>query len=328
MKLLGTLKSGEPVYDRYKSHISEKSDLPIAEVLSLVSIEKTAPFYEIEVRLPHSAGLTNVVEVDEGSQIFFAKRVNRQGLSKFVKNKDPQKSNIVSLALKKRENQEGYILITAFWGELGGPEPYDLRSTEQSRDFWHNHAFVDGSVQYDASTVTNETPDQWKQEEIGEKESDKNSLQISDNLVSHFIGFVEPEKAKADILEYLHSQNELLTEIMQPDSYFKLILLDTDLRTEVKQYCNIVDKKCKIHAKWSNASMEGYSIYWKDGQYSYHILNLYCKPPLLSDKEEMFIVIRDKRKLTHELFAEMAASGFPLLAGKIIATLDKSNKEA
>lgn len=40
---------------------------------------------------------------------------------------------------------EGFILLTAYFGETSEVEPWDARATDASRQFWNSHALVWGS---------------------------------------------------------------------------------------------------------------------------------------------------------------------------------------
>jgi hypothetical protein len=150
---LGKLADGRKVYDRTDSHVK-----PVLIPLVRKSISTIDPkgevFVEKEVIFPKAIGKCDIVETDSKDEVFFAKRENRLGLSRFVKNKIGEESNTLTIVLTKRPSENFFILVTAFIGKITPPEPYSPYATEESKKFWARHAFVweENSVAKDRET--------------------------------------------------------------------------------------------------------------------------------------------------------------------------------
>jgi hypothetical protein len=161
------LKSGEKVIDRVNSHIHSNTwnILPVA----LAKIEaKGKEFIIEEIDFGRVIGRSICVKTNPEDRIWYAQRVNRWGLSRFVRNREPEPCSTIVVILKKAEESGEYILITAFIGHLSEPEPWDQRSfsrqanpaqaEEKSRRFWANHALVWGMEEANPETITMDCP--------------------------------------------------------------------------------------------------------------------------------------------------------------------------
>ena len=144
VKFLGTLASGEQVYDRHRSHI-HKGVAPLLSVaLARINAEDRTFLIE-EVDFSQPIGETTCVETtrDSGNdKIVYARRPRRHGLTRFVKNREAEPCSAVTVILKRDDFKDYYVLITAFVGHKPEPEPWDRNATPQSRAFWETHALV------------------------------------------------------------------------------------------------------------------------------------------------------------------------------------------
>jgi len=158
------LKSGEEVVDRYRSHLH----LDVVRLLpdALARIESAGrQFLVEEVDFGRPIGETICVPTGSGDEIAFALRPKRRGLSRFVKNREPEPCSSVVVILKAADGQPGaYVLVTAFVGRRPEPEPWDrnaIRTPEQSARavaFWSSHALVWGSEEIIPGTETKTCP--------------------------------------------------------------------------------------------------------------------------------------------------------------------------
>lgn len=152
LKLLGNLRTGEPVYDRYNSHIhaSVKGILPEA----LAKIAGGRRFLVQELDFGRVIGESSCVPTGWRDTIVYALRPKRQGMTRFVKNRQPEPCSTAVVILKRDNYESYYVLITAFIGHESGPEPWDPRATKEDRKFWENHALVWGSEEVISGTET------------------------------------------------------------------------------------------------------------------------------------------------------------------------------
>ena len=156
MNIIGFTEDDWTVFDRYNSHLhGVQSILPAA--LGKVKT-KGRQFLVEEVVFDHVIGETVCVPTGSGDQIVYAKRPKRYGLTRFVVGKKPIPCQTAVVILKRREENDGYVLITAFIGSKPEPEPWDRNATEKSVKFWNSHALVWGSEPIIPGTKTEVCP--------------------------------------------------------------------------------------------------------------------------------------------------------------------------
>jgi hypothetical protein len=154
------LGSGEVVIDRPDSHVAtHPSVLPLlSEALSRIYSEGRDNIVE-EVDLGRVVGETICVETRDGDDIVYAQRPNRFGLTRFVKNRQPEPCSVVTVCLNKAENNGHFILATAYVGHRTPAEPWDTEwASEQSVPFWNTHALIWDKEAIMHGTETNQCP--------------------------------------------------------------------------------------------------------------------------------------------------------------------------
>lgn len=154
--MIGILKSGELVINRFNSHLHNDVRPYISEALARIDAEQK-PFLVEEVNFGKEIGKSVCVLTNENDQIIFAKRPNRFGHTRFVIGKEPESCSFVVIILKRTEEQS-YILLTAFIGRKAEPEPWDRNATERSVAFWSKRALVWGSESVISGTETSVCP--------------------------------------------------------------------------------------------------------------------------------------------------------------------------
>ncbi len=158
---IGTLKGGEPVFDRYNSHLHASVAAILPAALAQIDVGGRAFLVE-EVDFGRQIGETVCVATGPGDQIVYAQRPKRFGLTRFVKNRQPEPCSTVVVILKIADGAEAamgaYVLVTAFIGHKAEPEPWDWNATPNSVAFWSSHALVWGSEPAIPGTETTECP--------------------------------------------------------------------------------------------------------------------------------------------------------------------------
>ena len=154
-----SLGSGEMVADRPNSHLATHGTvLPFVGEALLRIQSGERDFIAEEMDFGQSIGQTICVETHEGNDIVFAQRPNRAGLTRFVKNREPEPCSTVVVCLK-RAREGGYILLTAYIGHRTPAEPWDTEwATEQSVPFWNTHALIWGHEQTVPGTESKDCP--------------------------------------------------------------------------------------------------------------------------------------------------------------------------
>jgi len=151
------LGSGEAVIDRLNSHIHRGVAPLLPEALSRI-VSGGRSFINEEVVFDRIIGETICVATGPGDQIVYAIRSGRAGHTRFVRNRKPEACASMVVVLKKAEESDQYILITAFIGRKAELEPWDKGATEKSLAFWSSHALIWGGEPVVPGTETAECP--------------------------------------------------------------------------------------------------------------------------------------------------------------------------
>ncbi len=156
--LLGTLASGEAVYDSIESHARHHPTvLPhLKEALARVDAAGREKCYE-QIEFSRTLGQSLCVQTQPGDAIVYARREGRDGLSRFVKNRAPEPASSVVVVLTR--TPAGYVLRTAYVGRKAPAEPWDRpHATDDSMEFWRSHALVWGHESIVPGTETPTSP--------------------------------------------------------------------------------------------------------------------------------------------------------------------------
>lgn len=143
---VGNLASGENVIVRSSSHIHDNQELEKYLVSALGKIDSNNQnLIEGEVTFDETIGVTRCVSTSENDEIIFAMRPKRKGYTRFVKNRQPESTNKLTIILTKDRQTNDYLVLTTYIGAKAEPEPWDYRATEKALDFWKSHALVYGT---------------------------------------------------------------------------------------------------------------------------------------------------------------------------------------
>jgi hypothetical protein len=119
------------------------------------TIKKTVDLHKI-------IGKSHCVELNGDEEIFYAQRKGRRTLSKFVKGRESVDCSTITFVLVKSTIQR-YRILTAYIGNNSEREPDDPSISNedefnQCKQFWNNHALVEGSQNIFANSITTECP--------------------------------------------------------------------------------------------------------------------------------------------------------------------------
>lgn len=155
---VGRLASGELVIDRKDSHAATHPAVHaiLAELISRVDSNQRVRFCE-SVDFGRIVGETICVETHDGDDIVYARRPPRKGLTRFVKNQQPEPTQWAT-ACFARLSGGAYLLLTAFVGPRAPAEPWDKFASEESLAFWNTHALVWGVEETESGTETTICP--------------------------------------------------------------------------------------------------------------------------------------------------------------------------
>lgn len=138
-------------------HVIENPDLVELVKEAVEGSEVDGDKVALQKDLGRVVGKTSMVEVDERDEIVFAKRIERDKFSKFVKNRElVPTSNVVAILFKE---DYGYLVWSAWCGELMPQEPGGKGGTRTSREFDRTHAMVYDPEIIQPGTETTINPD-------------------------------------------------------------------------------------------------------------------------------------------------------------------------
>lgn len=151
--VLGTLESCENVIDRNETHnhltgvlTTDEAAATLEYALSKINSEdrnflaESIDCSELGLELT-----TECVPTTSVDQIVFAHRLGRRYATRFVLERQPEPTNHVTAILRRDTRRSGImVLISAYPGERGGPEPWNARPSEmaESLAYWRTHALI------------------------------------------------------------------------------------------------------------------------------------------------------------------------------------------
>ena len=162
MQLLCITANRQKVYyDPIESHIATHfHDTPelkklVEEVLRHANLEQEKEIFEYDFH--KVVGKMDLIETTENDEIIYAKRVNRDNFTRFVLNKSPVDTSIVTFILY-RQDETSYILHSAWIGKLVPSFPGTETETPESKVYWKNHALIWGTQKIQLGTETTIQP--------------------------------------------------------------------------------------------------------------------------------------------------------------------------
>jgi hypothetical protein len=157
MDEIGRTADGAIVVNRHNSHLHDDVRLIIPDALARVHTEGRV-YIEAEVEFGRVVGKSICVSTGPDDKIVYAQRLKRNGLTRFVLERESEPTTKAMIVLKKMDSAKEYILITAFAGSKSELEPWDPRATSASLLFWQNKALVWGGESVLEATITTECP--------------------------------------------------------------------------------------------------------------------------------------------------------------------------
>ena len=148
----------DPVHSHTATHFNDAPGLKdlVVQLLSHRYIDGGPLGFDVDMGNP--VGNKDVVDVNQGDEIVYAKRKNRAEYVSFIKNRQPQPCSYVSISLKQLD-PTSYELQSTWIGEFESPPfPGDKSATRESIPFWNRHAFVWGTQGIQEDTITNQCP--------------------------------------------------------------------------------------------------------------------------------------------------------------------------
>lgn len=144
-EFLAVSKNGKNVFTYVEAtnirlHVLENPNLLTLAKEVVEQSEVTGSNVGLECDLGRVVGQTSCVETTADDEIVYAKRLQRDSYSRFVKNRQLEDTSIVSVVLFEKEY--GYLVWSAWCGALVPTSPDSEGSMKTSEGFWDTHALV------------------------------------------------------------------------------------------------------------------------------------------------------------------------------------------
>lgn len=138
----------------------------IAQYPNLLSLAKEAlkwshargPSPIIECDMGRSIGYSLILETASDDPVFYAKVLNDEFYTRFVKRGEPNTTQFLTISLRSNGKVGDYIMHDIWIGRRHPGHPGSPNETEDSKNFWENHAFILQSQQLKHGTLTKVCP--------------------------------------------------------------------------------------------------------------------------------------------------------------------------
>lgn len=139
------------------THLADTPQLLPVLRLYLEQASFTEDRVRTDVDTGNIIGNTDLVETTPADEIIYAKRLNRDNYTKFVKDRAPSSTTFFTVVLHK-DPEGNYELASAWVGRMAPNFPDDVSATPESRPFWDRHALVYGNQAIQPGTLTTVCP--------------------------------------------------------------------------------------------------------------------------------------------------------------------------
>ncbi len=106
--------------------------------------------------MKRSIGYDFVVETSPVDVVFYGRCLRDELYTRFIKNGKPLSTSYLSLVLRTEDT--GYVLHGLWIGRHTPPRPGAAEETAESKEYWHDHAFVFENQRIQPSTLTKTCP--------------------------------------------------------------------------------------------------------------------------------------------------------------------------
>lgn len=172
---LGITRDGRRVLTGQRSHLSNGHRDALETIARLIpeidsSIFRDRPFQQLD--MGRVVGESNCIPVLSGDDVFYARRIERWGLTPFVRRGRPVPTTYISMLAFVGGQNELWI-HTAWIGPAAPKEPWDRSISSwaelvESAQFWANHALVEDRNVIIPGTETSQVkydiPPSWRKQ--------------------------------------------------------------------------------------------------------------------------------------------------------------------
>ena len=159
---VGTTKNGKLVYvdlvgSHAATHIRDTPGLFDVAKQIVMQLEPVDDNICIDIDMGCIIGTSDLVRTDHTDEIVYAKRLNRDNYTRFVRNREPQPTRFVTIVLQ--QDTDGHYELWSIWCGPKTPQfPGDEHEAPESRPFWRKHALVWGNQEIQPGTEQSDWP--------------------------------------------------------------------------------------------------------------------------------------------------------------------------
>lgn len=134
----------------------------LEKVVDEFKAERNDSFIKKTVELNKIIGKREAIELTGDEDIYYAQRIGRRTLTKFVRGVKQQDCSAITFVVSK-VNEKKFRLITAYIGYQAEKEPLDpaIKTEEEfnrAKDYWNKTAMIDGTQEIYMNTITKDCP--------------------------------------------------------------------------------------------------------------------------------------------------------------------------
>jgi len=146
----------DPVGSHAATHFHDTLNLKLL-VVGLIEVTTLSKDMEyIQHDFGHTIGKTDLLETTDQDTVVYAKRMNRDNYSRFIMNRGPVDSSILTIILYKHDSF--YMLKSAYIGIKVPSFPTAPTASNESVPFWMKHALAWGTQAIQPGTETDKWP--------------------------------------------------------------------------------------------------------------------------------------------------------------------------
>jgi len=161
------------------AHIAEAFEKAVDELKT----EKDDSFIKKTVDLNKVIGKREAIELKGDEDIYYAQRMGRRTLTKFVRGVEAEDCSCITFIVSK-VNEKKFRLITAYIGYHAEKEPLDpaIKTQEEfnrAKEYWSKTAMIDGTQAIYSNTITTQCPWDTFDNRMILTMSDKNDIEAN-----------------------------------------------------------------------------------------------------------------------------------------------------
>lgn len=167
----------------FNQHPNVLENIPeaIEKIVHELKSEKNGSFIKKTVDLGKVIGKREAIELNGDEKIFYAQRIGRKTLTKFVSGVKAEDCSAITFVVSK-VSENKFRIITAYIGYSAEKEPLDpaIKTEEEfnrAKKYWDKTAMIEGMQVIYPNTITTKCPWDTLENRVTVQINDKNTVQ-------------------------------------------------------------------------------------------------------------------------------------------------------